>query len=132
MHEHLGLNVSPGVCEMMRGDEDIHTAIQRTGSSNLWFLSAGAWDAHSQVAMSQDRFRRILDKLRQEFDFIIVDSHALLPVADSFLIGQHCDAIVLCARRFVSKKPLVEQMYQKISDLGVPHTGLIFMGESQK
>src|SRR5579864_3172058 len=39
MHEHLGLNVSPGVCELMRGDEEVHTAIQRTGIPNLWFLS---------------------------------------------------------------------------------------------
>jgi capsular exopolysaccharide synthesis family protein len=132
MHEHLGLNVSPGVCEMMRGDEDVHTAIQRTAIPNLWFLPAGAWDAQSQQALGHDRFRRILEKLRQEFDFIILDSHALLPVADSFLIGQHCDAIVVCARRYFSKKPLVEQMYQRVGDLGVSHTGVIFMGESQK
>ena len=132
MHEHLGLNQSPGVCELMASEDDVHTAIQRTGIPNLWFLSAGTWDGQSQQALGHDRFRRILEKLRQEFDFIIVDSHALLPVADSFLIGQHCDAIVVCARRYVSKKPLVEQMYQKVCDLGVAHTGLIFMGESTK
>jgi capsular exopolysaccharide synthesis family protein len=131
MHEHLGLNPSPGVCELMASDDDVHTAIQRTGIPNLWFLSAGAWDGQSQQALGHDRFRRILEKLRQEFDFVIVDSHALLPVADSFLIGQHCDAIVVCARRYVSKKQLVEQMYQKVCDLGAAHTGLIFMGESQ-
>ena len=30
------------------------------------------------------------------FDTIIIDSHALLPVADSLLIVQHCDAVVVC------------------------------------
>ena len=130
LHEHLGLPGVPGVCELLRGDQGLQDVVQRTAINNLSFLSAGAWNAESQQALGRDRFRRIIDKLRQEFDYIIIDSHALATVADSYLVGQHCDAVVVCARKYVSRKPLVEQAYQRVCELGVPHTGLIFLGES--
>jgi capsular exopolysaccharide synthesis family protein len=130
MHEHLGLTAGPGVCEILRGESTTEEAVQRTGISNLSFLAAGAWDVSAQQSLSRDRFRRILDKLRQEYDCIIIDSHDLSTVADTYQMGQHCDAVILCARRFVSRKPAVEQAYEKISELGVPHSGVIIMGES--
>jgi ATPases involved in chromosome partitioning len=132
LHQHLGLPQGPGVCELLRGETNLTDAVQRTAVPNLSFLAAGVYDAQSQQAIGRDRLRRILDKLRTEYDTIILDSHALLPVADTLLIGQHCDAIVMCARKFVSRKPLVEQAYQRVCELGVPHTGLIFLGESPK
>ena len=106
--------------------------MQRTAIPNLSFLAAGVYDQQAQQAMGRDRMRRILDRLRQDYDTIIIDSHALMPVADTLLIGQHCDAILMCARRYISRKPLVEQSYQRVCELGVPHTGLIFMGEATK
>ncbi len=130
MHEHLGLTASPGVCEVLRGDSTTDEVVQRTGINNLWFLAAGTWDGASQQALGRDRFRRILDKLRQEYDFIIVDSHDLSTVADSYQMGQYCDSVIVCARKFVSRKPAVEQAYQKVCELGVPHAGIVVMGES--
>ncbi len=127
MHEHLGLPVQPGVCELLLAE-----VVQRTAIPNLSFLSAGSYDQQAQQAIGRDKMRRILDRLRQDYDTIIIDSHALMPVADTLLIGQHCDAILMCARRFVSRKPLVEQSYQRVCELGVAHTGLIFLGESAK
>jgi capsular exopolysaccharide synthesis family protein len=132
MHEHLGMSVQPGVCELLRGERQLNEVVQRTAIPNLSFLAAGVYDQQAQQAMGRDRMRRILDRLRQDYDTIIIDSHALMPVADTLLIGQHCDAILMCARRYISRKPLVEQSYQRVCELGVPHTGLIFMGEATK
>jgi capsular exopolysaccharide synthesis family protein len=133
LHEHLGLSAGPGVCELMRGDVAMTgDAVQRTAINNLWFLSAGTWDSAAQQALGRDRFRRVLDKLRQEYDYVIIDSHDLSTVADTFQVGQHCDAVIVCARKYVSRKPVVEQAYRKVCELGVPHTGLIFLGESAK
>lgn len=132
MHDHLGLPSEPGLSEVIRGDQNLQDAIQRTAIPNLWFIGAGKFDGVVQQAMGRDRIGRILDRLRQEFDFVLIDGHALLPVADSYLIAQHCDAVVLVARKYVSRKHLVEQTFERVSELGVRHTGVIFMGEAPK
>ena len=45
----------------------------------------------------------IMEKLREEFDFIIIDSHPVLPATDSLLIGQQVDAVILSVLREVSQ-----------------------------
>ncbi len=42
--------------------------------------------------LSQPRSRAIFGRLREQFDFIIVDSAPVLPVADTLLLCQHVDA----------------------------------------
>ena len=37
----------------------------------------------------------LLERLKDEFDFIVVDSHPVLPATDSLLIGQHADAVIV-------------------------------------
>jgi succinoglycan biosynthesis transport protein ExoP len=130
LHLHLGTSAGPGVCEVLRGETQTQDVVQRTAIGNLWFLPGGMWDSAAQQALGRDRFRRILDKLRQEYDYVIIDSHDLSTVADSFQVGQHCDAVIVCARKYVSRKPAVEEAYRKVCDLGVPHTGVIFLGEN--
>ncbi|MCX7702231.1 MAG: AAA family ATPase [Gemmataceae bacterium] len=130
LHEQLGLSAGPGVCELLRGDGTASDLVVRTGLNQLWFLPAGAWDSAAQHALGRDRFRRILDQLRQEFDVIIVDTNDLSTVADSYQIAQHGDALIMCTRKYVSRRPLVEHTLEKIPRLGIPHTGFVFLGES--
>ena len=36
-----------------------------------------------------DGFRRIIDEVREKFDFVLIDSCPVLPVADTLLIARH-------------------------------------------
>jgi succinoglycan biosynthesis transport protein ExoP len=130
LHEHLGMQPTTGVCELLRSDLVVGDVVRPTSLPNLWFLPAGSWDAQAQHALGRDRFRSILDKLRHDFDVIIIDTHDLATVADTYQMAQHSDAFLLCARKYVSRRPAVEAAYEKICRLGVPHTGVIFLGES--
>jgi capsular exopolysaccharide synthesis family protein len=129
MHEHLGLPAQPGLSEFVRGEKELQETVQATAIPNLWFMGAGKFDGIAQQAIGRDRLGQVLERLRQEFDFVLIDGHALLPVADSYLVAQHCDAVVLVARKYVSRKHLVEDTYSRVSELG-PSTGIIFMGEA--
>jgi capsular exopolysaccharide synthesis family protein len=130
IHEHLGIQSSVGVCELLRGEASISDAVVATRLPKLWFLPAGAWDAAAQQALGRDRFRDILAQLRQEFDVIIIDTQDLSTVADTYQIGQYGDTLLLCVRRFLTRQPVVEAAYEKIERLSIPHTGIVFLGDS--
>ena len=40
---------------------------------------------------------------KEEYDFIVVDSHPVLAATDSLLLGQHVDAVLLSLMRDVSR-----------------------------
>jgi len=63
-----------------------------------------------------------------EYDFIIVDSCPVLPVADSLLLGQHVDAVIFSVLRDVSRLPALHAAQQKLNGLGVRVLGVVIIG----
>ena len=79
-------------------------------------------------AISQGGLRSALESLRGQFDFILVDSAPVLPVADSLLISQEVDAVLFSVLRQVSRLPAVYAAYEKLLMLGVRVLGTIVHG----
>ena len=74
-------------------------------------------------ALARDGLEGIFEKLREEFDFIIVDSHPVLAATDSLLIGQHVDAVILSVLREVSQMPRVYAASPAADGPGHPRAG---------
>src|SRR5262249_31667103 len=70
----------------------------------------------------------IFEKLKAEFDFVIVDSHPVLPATDSLLIGQHVDAVLISLMRDVSQVHHVHSACQQLTTLGIRVFGAVVNG----
>ena len=71
----------------------------------------------------------LLDRLKERFDFVIVDSSPILPVADAMLIvAQHVDAVLFSIFRDVSRKTKVRAAFERLQRLGVPVLGAVVTG----
>ena len=57
-----------------------------------------------------------------------LDSCPVLPVADSLLLGQQSDAVVLSLLRDVSRMPKVYAAYQRLAMLGIRMLGAVVSG----
>lgn len=130
VHEYFGMPAKPGLCEILRGEIPVADTILRAGSNGLSFIPAGVWDRQVKEELAKDKLRRLLDKLAQEYDFIVLDSHAVLSVADTLLICQHADAVMLTVMKHVSRVSAVKDAVQKLVSVGSGQPGLVLMGES--
>jgi capsular exopolysaccharide synthesis family protein len=68
------------------------------GVPNLTLLPGEPVDNGIAELVTGDRMRQILQALRQEFQYVVVDSPPLLPYADARAIAPLVDAILLVAR----------------------------------
>ena len=50
----------------------------------------------------------LFNRLRGQFDFIVVDTCPVLPVADALLIAQHVDGVVFSIMQDISQLPKVQ------------------------
>src|SRR5207247_8635330 len=91
-------------------------------------MAAGIWDAHATQALAQENVQALFEELRGQFDFIVIDSSPVLPVADTLLIGQHVDGVVLSILRDQSQLPRVYAAYQRLAMLGVRMLGAVVHG----
>jgi capsular exopolysaccharide synthesis family protein len=129
-HQQFDLPLEPGFSEALRGEVGFEDAVRPTPVSRLWMLPAGHWDSHAIQALAQDQMHSIFERLKEQYDFIVIDACPVLPVADSLLIGQHADAVLFSILRDVSRVPAVQAAHQRLAALGIRMLGAVVIGES--
>ena len=93
----LAVDRRSGLAEVLTRQIAYESAILRDGATGLHFLPANS-TAPAQISppellASQD-MARLLAKLKEEFDIIVVDAPPLMPVLDARIVADHADQIV--------------------------------------
>lgn len=129
VHGHFDLASAPGVAEVLRGEVNAASVIRQTRRDNLWVLPAGKCDARTIGALAQDEFSRVLAEVGNSgFDFILVDSSPVLPVADALLVARHVDGVLLSLLVDYSQVDRVNAACQKLASVDVPLLGAVVNG----
>jgi succinoglycan biosynthesis transport protein ExoP len=127
-HQLFELPMHPGFSEVLLSEVELADAVQATTLDGLSFMAAGQWDREVLHALARDGVEGIFEKLQEEFDFIVIDSHPVLAATDSLLIGQRVDAVILSVLREVSQMPRVYAASQRLMTLGIRVLGAVVNG----
>src|SRR5262249_37574557 len=95
---------------------------------SLSALPAGQADSQALTILAGETPGEIFKQLKEQFDFVIVDSSPVLPVPDALVMAQHADAVVFSLLRDVSRLPKVQAAYERVNSLRVRILGAIFNG----
>lgn len=129
IHKLFELGLTPGVSEVLRAEADVSDAVQPTSIPNLWVIPAGQCSNGVITALAQGHpLETLFNRLRGQFDFIIVDSCPVLPVADALLVGQHVDGVVFSIMQDISQLPKVLVASEKLAQLNIPLVGAVVNG----
>lgn len=128
IHQQFEQTLEPGFCDVLRGELDFTDVVRPTSVSRLWMIPAGQCDPHALQALAQDTLSALLEPLKEQYDFIIIDSSPVLPVADSLSLGQHVDGVIFSILRDVSRVPAVQAAYQRLTALGIRVLGNVVIG----
>ncbi len=79
-------------------DMPIKDCITRIEGTKLDVLTAGMVAANPQELLSGEAFKNLIKRLSEQYDRIIIDTPPVLPVKDSFLVGQLTQGIILVVK----------------------------------
>jgi capsular exopolysaccharide synthesis family protein len=80
-------------------EEDLKSQIRSSGVNvNLDLLLAGPTPPNPTELLARDNMRQIMDMLRKEYDYIILDTAPVGLVTDTFQIGRYADVTVYVCR----------------------------------
>ena len=128
IHRLFDLPVAAGLSEVLRGEVDLADAIADTAIEELKVLTAGQCDRQTIRLLSQGGLGPLFVQLKEQFDFVIVDSSPILPVADALIIAQQVDAVLFSIFRDVSRKTKVSAASERLQCLGVRILGAVVTG----
>ena len=126
----FGVPSEPGVCEALRGEGDLAGMIQPTGTEHLSVLPAGRCDRQAMAALANGGAGPLFKQLRQQYDFVIIDSSPILPVADTRFVSQHADTVVLSVFRDLSEVPKIQATCEILDAFGVRDLEAVVTGGS--
>lgn len=106
LKEYMGLETSSGITAYLSGfEKDIDSLIVPSGiHPNLYILPAGPIPPNPAELLSRPSLEAAIDKLKEEFDFIFIDSAPSAQVTDTMILSRVTDATVYVCRMDYSSK----------------------------
>jgi capsular exopolysaccharide synthesis family protein len=101
--QKLGFGQVPGLCEWLRGETETMN-VYRIEALGLWVLPAGNAPENPLELMQSGKLLPLMEQLTEWFDWIIIDSPPVLPLADTSIWARLCDGILLVTRNGTTER----------------------------
>ena len=116
MHECLGTSSSPGLNEYLAGEVDEKAVLQRGPLDNLFLIPGGRSVANPSELIANGRLKVLLDKVTPLFDWILIDSPPVIPIADGTMIARSVDGVILVVRAEGTPVEIARQAKQELRE----------------
>jgi len=100
----FGIDNVPGICDWLRGDQSLAESIYFLQGPGICILPAGNASNNSLELLQSGRLTAMMDQLTTWFDWIIIDSPPVLPLADTSVWTNLSDGILLVTRQGITEK----------------------------
>jgi capsular exopolysaccharide synthesis family protein len=101
--QKFGLGRIPGLSEWLRGETETMN-VCRLDSLGLWVLPAGSAPENPLELMQSGKLSPLMDQLTSWFDWIVIDSPPVLPLADTSMWARLADGVLLVTRKSITEK----------------------------
>ncbi|MCK4445465.1 MAG: CpsD/CapB family tyrosine-protein kinase, partial [Candidatus Marinimicrobia bacterium] len=98
LHKVFDVPRSPGLVHGIMEDIDYSDIIQRTGVSNLYLITSGEVPPNPSELLASQRLKNLLEKVKNEFDIILMDSPPVVAVTDASILSKVADGLLLVVR----------------------------------
>lgn len=92
---------------------------------NLWVVPTGPIPPNPAELLHSEAFRSILNRLKERFDRIVIDSPPIAPVTDATVLSTQVDGVVVVVRASRTPKDLVRRALRSLRDVGSHVVGVV-------
>ena len=127
---NLGLPAMKGLSEWLRSDIPISEVIYQVNPAglSLWLLPAGGPLTDPVELIQSGRLAALMDQLSESFDWIIVDSPPILPVADTSVWARLSQGILMVVREAKTEKRELQKALDALDTSSL--LGIVLNGSS--
>ena len=98
IHQVFRQPVQPGLTNYLTGAAALDDVLRTTSVPNFYFLPAGPTPPNPNELFSSSAFANLINHLRGEFDYVILDSPPIIGFADGRTISTIADGVLLVIR----------------------------------
>jgi capsular exopolysaccharide synthesis family protein len=125
IHALFGVRPELGLSSVIAGEASVTQALVDSGVDRLSLLTCGPRPENPAELLTQPRFEAVLDELRQQFDYVIVDTPPLLAVTDPAVVVSRMDGCFLVVRLSRHGRPAAERAREILHTLQANVIGVV-------
>lgn len=129
IHHYLELENLYGVTNFLSGERDLPSLVQSYGRlQNLKVITCGPIAPNPAELLGSNEMRQLLERLKDEYTHIIIDSPPILSFTDAAVISTLVDGVMVVALSGKSSRALVRRVKQRLADVGARIYGIVLNG----
>lgn len=121
-------NYQPGLSNLVTGTHDMASCLVKVGDTELDVIPAGSPVSNPQELIASKVFKEKLDKLKESYDRIIIDSAPVDVVSDALLLSRMADSIVYVVRSGKVRRELIKRSLTKLFSIKARVDGVVLNG----
>lgn len=106
--------IDKGLSHYLTGQAEIEDIIYETETEGFYLSVAGPLSPDPTSLLDFDQFQKFIDKVREDYDYVIIDAPPLGVVIDAAIIGKYCDGAVLVIEQGVIKRKVVQDVIKQL------------------
>ena len=128
--EKMGLSKKPGLSEYLTGQHEFKDVIQRYGNEfdevAFHVISAGENPPNPVEMLSSLRMERLLNSLRDVYDYVLLDLPPVTEVTDAMAIAPKVDGMLLVVRQNYCDRIVLNETVQQFDFINAKILGVVF------
>ena len=117
---------SVGVVNYLINDASLDQIVQKTEIDHLDVITSGPIPPNPSELIMGERMKELIDRLKQKYDYIILDSPPIGSVSDALELCKYADATLYLVRQNYTKRGMFSFINEKYKTGEVSNISFIF------
>jgi capsular exopolysaccharide synthesis family protein len=126
MDQLLGHRGQAGLSDYLRGEATPDEIIQESDIPGLSLVGTGKYREGTEGLMLQPHLPNLLERLRQNHHYVILDGPPILAADDAALLVPHAETVALVVRPFYSRSRMVRRALEMLYQRQASHVAIVY------
>ena len=127
-HQLVNIKNQEGLTSLLTGHANLTECIRPTAIPRLYLLPRGAAAPNPAELLMSQKMRDVMNELRGQFDFIVIDSPPIIAVSDAAVLSTISDGVALVFNGQKTTTPSARRAMERLERVGAPILGVVLNG----
>jgi len=124
IHKFFALPNVWGIGDILIGNQSLQSVLEEP-FPDLKVIPGGSIPLDPTELLGSERFKRFLEQMRREFDYVLLDSPPVGSVSDPIILARHADGVLLVLDAQHTRKSSVRRSVRKLQTVGANVIGTV-------